>query len=383
MRRVHDRDHGAMNWHTLRIAIVGPLPPPAGGMANQTRQLAELLGAEGASVEVVQVNPPYRPAWVARLKGLRALFRLVPYGFRLWRAFGRADLVHLMANSGWSWHLFAAPAIWLARLRGVPVVVNYRGGEAGRFLTRHARWVRPSVRRAAALVFPSGFLVDVFACHGMHGRIVPNVVNTERFRADVAREPNFDAPHIVVARNLETIYGNDLAIEAFAHIVAARPGARLSIAGSGPERAALAALAERLGVADKVSFTGKLDHAQMADLYRSADLVLNPTRADNMPNSVLEALASGLPVVCARVGGVPYLVEHRKTALLVEPDDARALADAALELLADPELARRLGRNGCEQVQAYRWEAVRDRLAAVYQDALASVVTRRGGRAWE
>jgi len=85
----------------LRIAIVGPLSPPAGGMANQTQQLKELLGAEGIRAEVVQVNPPYRPAWIARAQGVRALFRLLPYLLRLWRAAAEVQLFHVIANSGW------------------------------------------------------------------------------------------------------------------------------------------------------------------------------------------------------------------------------------------------------------------------------------------
>ena len=111
----------------LRIALVGPLPPPSGGMANQTRQLAELLGSEGLRVEVVQVNPPYRPAWVGAVWGVRAFFRLVPYLLALWRTLGRVQLAHVMANSGWAWHLFAAPAILIAQMRKVPVVRELPG----------------------------------------------------------------------------------------------------------------------------------------------------------------------------------------------------------------------------------------------------------------
>ncbi|HEX7983117.1 MAG TPA: capsular biosynthesis protein, partial [Duganella sp.] len=133
--------------HGLRIALVGPLPPPAGGIANQTVQLAALLRAAGAEVELVRVNPPW-PSWIAPVRGARAVARLAPYLWRLWRASGRAELLHVMANSGWSWHLFAAPAIWIGRLRGKGVVVNYRGGEARAFLARGAGLVRFSLRRA-------------------------------------------------------------------------------------------------------------------------------------------------------------------------------------------------------------------------------------------
>lgn len=207
-----------MNWQGLRIALVGPLPPPAGGMANQTHQLAALLRDEGAQVEVVQVNPPYRPAWVGSLRGVRALFRLLPYLRALWRACGRAQLIHVMANSGWSWHLFAAPAVWVAAVRGVPVVVNYRGGDAGNFLARAAACVRPTMRRAAALLLPSGFLLEVFARHGMAGRVVPNIVDLARFRPDPQRRFDPQAPHLVVTRNLEPIYGIDTVLRAFGQI---------------------------------------------------------------------------------------------------------------------------------------------------------------------
>src|SRR5690606_31226648 len=121
-----------------RVLVVGPLPPPAGGMANQTAQLLRLLRGEGIAAEAVNTQAPYRPAWAARLRGLRELFRLVPFLCSVWTARGRAGVVHVMANSGWSWHLMAAPAIRIARLRGRPVIVNYRGGLAREFLARSA-----------------------------------------------------------------------------------------------------------------------------------------------------------------------------------------------------------------------------------------------------
>ena len=73
-----------MSFSGLRVALVGPLPPPAGGMANQTRQLAELLRQEGASVELVQVNAPYVPAWIGRMLGQGAGARLLPGAERRW-----------------------------------------------------------------------------------------------------------------------------------------------------------------------------------------------------------------------------------------------------------------------------------------------------------
>jgi glycosyltransferase involved in cell wall biosynthesis len=366
-----------------RIALVGPLPPPAGGMANQTLQLAALLRGEGIEVETVQVNAPYRPAWAGRLKGARALFRLVPYLWRLWSAAGRVELFHIMANSGWSWHLFAAPAIVVARLRGCAVVVNYRGGEAQGFLRRSGFVIGLTLRRAHALIVPSAYLEAVFGEAGFAPVVVPNIIDLARFRRDGAAGPfNQDGPRLLVARNLEPIYDNATALRCFAQVQAVHPRARLTIAGSGPLLAQLEELARELGL-KAVTFTGRVDNAGMAELYRQADIMLNPSLVDNTPNSVIEALASGVAVVSTNVGGVPYLVEDGRTALLVAPASPHEMADAVLRLVADPALAASLREAGLRQVQQFCWPSVRPALQQVYRSALEQAgslapLSRRG-----
>lgn len=353
----------------LRIGLVGPLPPPAGGMAMQTRQLAELLRAARADVILVQSNAPYRPAFVGRLPGLRALFRLLPYLWALWRATGRSDLLHVMANSGWSWHLFAAPAIWMARARQVPVVVNYRGGEAAEFLRRSEAAVRVSMRRAARLIVPSGFLQQVFGAHGLAAEVVPNVVDLHRFRPASTRPTS--PPRLLVARNLEIIYDNETALRAFALVLRQHPLARLTVAGTGPLATPLQTLATTLGIAAQVDFVGRVERDAMAELLRASTLAINPSRVDNTPNSVLEALACGVPVVSTDVGGVPFIVEDGVTALLVPPRDPPAMAAALLRLLDDQALAVRMATAGLLQVQRYTWLQVEPQLTAVYRAALA------------
>ena len=95
-------------------------------------------------------------------------------------------------------------------------------------------------------------------------------------------------------------------------------------------------------------------------------MFVNPSLVDNMPISILESLASGVPVVSSNVGGIPYIVEHGRTALLVSPRDAGALAQAVLELLDQPDKANRMARAGRESVQQYAWPQVRARLFGVY-----------------
>jgi glycosyltransferase involved in cell wall biosynthesis len=336
-------------------------------MANQTRQLARLLADAAISVEIVQVNARYRPHWIGSVRGVRAVFRLVPYLRHLWRCAGRADLFHVMANSGWAWHLCAAPAVWIARLRGVPVVVNYRGGEAEQFLRRQVAWVRPTLRRAFAIVVPSGFLQDVFGQFEIAAEIVPNIVDLSRFHPG---PPRAASHNIIVTRNLEDIYDIPTALRAFAVIRSAYPDATLTVAGSGPRLDALQQLAQSLGVADGVRFTGRIDNEHITELYRNADLMLNPSTADNMPISLLEAMASAVPIVTTNVGGIPHLVTDARNALLVAPGDPSAMAAAAIRVFAEEGLARRLVEAGAESAAGYTWAQVRPRLFGVYARAL-------------
>jgi glycosyltransferase involved in cell wall biosynthesis len=359
----------------VRLGLVGPLPPPHGGMANQTKQLAALLGAQGVDVRLVRTNEPYRPAWIGRVKGVRASFRLAWYLRDLAAVSREVDVLHVMANSGLSWHLSAAPAILAGAMRDVPVIVNYRGGLAGEFLSRRAAVVRATMRLARAVVVPSPFLQGIFAEHDVHAEIIPNIVDLETFHP-AAMKPD-DGVHIVVARNLERIYGIDVAIRAAARLGSEFSQLKLSIAGSGPERAALERLTKELGMGSIIRFTGALDVAAVAALYRSAHVVLNPSRADNAPNSLLEAAASGVPIVSTDVGGIAYLVEHQRSAWLVPSETPEAMADAIRLVLRDSALRDRLRTNGLSLARSCSWTAVRPQWLGLYQRVAEHGALRR------
>ena len=272
-----------------------------------------------------------------------------------------------MANSGWAWHLFAAPAIWVGRLRRVPVIVNYRGGDAEAFLAQQAAFVRPTLRRAAALIVPSRFLQEIFGRFSIRADIVPNIVDLTRFHPNPSRLPGH---HAIVTRNLEDIYDIPTALRAFAQVRRSHPDATLTVAGSGPRLLALQALARDLGIAGTVRFTGRLDNERIADLYREADVLLNPSTVDNMPISLLEAMASGVAIVTTDVGGIPHVVENGKTALLVPPRDPGAMAAAALRVFAEPRLATALSRAGVGTAEQYTWSHVRPLLFGTYARAM-------------
>ena len=174
-------------------------------------------------------------------------------------------------------------------------------------------------------------------------------------------------PAFLSNRNFESHYNVPCTLRAFAIIQNAISDASLIVAGDGPEREAIHNLAAKLGLKN-IDFVGKLQPEDMPALYDKADVYLNSPSIDNMPNSIIEAFACGLPVVSTNAGGIPYIVEHEMTGLPVGVDDHEALAREALRLFGEIGLADSLIAAAREEVQKYTWQNVRGEWLRTYRE---------------
>jgi glycosyltransferase involved in cell wall biosynthesis len=290
-----------------------------------------------------------------RVRYVRTLSTSVAYLASLLRELPRHEVIHVFSASYWSFLLAPAPAVLLGRLFGKRVILNYRSGEADDHLTRWRLFAPAVMRRASLIVAPSNYLVDVFARHGLVAHAIFNFVDVG---AIPYRERATLQPRFLSNRNFAPHYNVACVLRAFRRIQDVRPDARLVVAGDGEEREALHALARELALRD-VDFVGQVTPGAMAALYDAADIYLNAPNIDNMPNSVIESFAAGVPVVSTNAGGIPYIVTDGRTGLLSDAGDDRGLADNALRLLADPELGRRLAHEARREVlEKYAWPAV-------------------------
>jgi len=108
----------------------------------------------------------------------------------------------------------------------------------------------------------------------------------------------------------------------------------------------------------------------MAELYRSADVLLNTSLVDNSPNSLIEAMACGVPVVSTNVGGIPDLVNHKEQALLAQAGQPAQLADYVQQILSDVQLRQRLIDAGLQRAARFDWTEIRNQLAGIYRQAI-------------
>jgi glycosyltransferase involved in cell wall biosynthesis len=289
------------------------------------------------------------------------------YWAQLWRGLAQADIAHIFSASYWSFLLAPVPAWLIARLRGAKVLIHYHSGEAEDHL-RHWRTARFALKRADRLVVPSGYLVGVFRSFGLKAYAVPNIVDFSQFNYR-PRQPL--RPSLICTRGFEPYYSVDLVVRTFAKVKEVFPEARLLLVGRGTLDSEIRALVRHLNLED-VEFAGPVSRDRIGTLYDRADIFINASWLDNMPVSILEAFASGTPVVSTAPEGIRYVVEHERTGLLCAPGDWRALAENVLRLLHEPGLAKRLAQNAFQKSQNYRWEAVRNQWFDVYSSLLLS-----------
>ena len=351
----------------VRVCLVAPSLSILGGQAVAAQRLLERLRAvPGLEVGFVPHDPRSNALLrlLQRVKYVRTVATSAAYVASLFRKLPAYDVVHVFSASYWSFLLAPTPAILIGKLLGKRVIVNYRSGEAEDHLRRWRRTAVPTLLRADAVVAPSRYLVEVFSRFGIGAESIANFVDPDavRFRARAQLRPVF-----LANRNFQALYNVPCVLRAFAVIQARLPDARLIVVGDGPERERVHETARALALRN-VEFIGAVRPEAMGRWYDEADVYLNASDIDNMPNSIIEAFACGLPVVTTRAGGIPYVVEHERNGLLVDCGDHDALAAAALRLLDDPALAQRVIAEGLRDVdEQYTWDAVRDRWTRLYQ----------------
>ena len=351
----------------LRVLIAAPSLDILGGQSRQAVRLIEGLKRDtDLEIGFLPHNPrlPGVLRALQKVKYLRTVVTTAAYVMLLVWKVRKYDIVHVFSASYYSYSLSAAPALFIARLFGKKSILNYRSGEAEDHL---ATWKSaiPTIRWADEIVVPSGYLVDVFAQHGLHARAIYNIVELDRFSF---RERSPLRPRFLTSRLLEPLYNVPCVLRAFAIIQEYHPEATLTVAADGFLRADLERLARDLKLRN-CEFIGFVRFEDMPALYDSADIYLSATNIDNMPSSITESMACGLNVVTTDGGGaIPYIMTHEVTGLIVNRDDHEALAREARRLLEDRELALRLARNAHESSKKFTWPYIRHEWLDLYRE---------------
>jgi glycosyltransferase involved in cell wall biosynthesis len=293
---------------------------------------------------------------------------LKPHLARLIRETGGVDLIdaHYFYPDG-------VAAALLARDFGLPLVVTGRGTDLiviPRFALprRQLLW---AISRASAMITVCEDLRQRLIALGAapeRVRVLRNGVDLVMFqpqdRVAARAELGLDGPVLICVGGLIPRKGQEFAIGA----LPALPEATLLIVGEGPDRAKLGALAQSLGVAQRVRFLGRIAHDALPALYSAADIMLLPSSAEGWANVLLESMACGTPVVATRVGGSDEVVTDPAAGVLMRERSVAALAEGVRQILAAPpdRAATRL------YAEKFDWQSTTDGQLALFSEVLAA-----------
>ena len=324
--------------------------------------MTERAEAAGIPVWITPQRPGFDLSWILRFA--RALRR------------ERIDVLH---SHEFAMNTFGATAALLAR---IPTVSTIHG----------PHWVADRPRRAFAYRMLRRFGVPIVAVSEHLAGFLVGGLRLPRARVEIVHNgipPPRPAPHADAAARraaaraalgippglpLVVAVGNLYAVKDHATLLRALarlPDARVAIAGRGEQEASLRRLAAELGLCERVHLLGLRDDVET--VLAAADLFVQPSRSEGLPLAVLEAMASGLPVVATRVGGIPEAVADGETGLLVPPGDPAALATALARVLDAEDRGAAMGRAGRERAAEFSVARMADR----YQQIYARLLRRR------
>ena len=378
---------------TRILFVVDGFYPATGGAEKQVRTLARAFAAAGHAVEVVapQLDSTLPTADAVdgltltrlaypHIKALGALILCARYGLWVWKRRGDFDAIHInMAKN------LAAVSGLLRPFLPSTVTVKISGAwEFDGGLLDPKLCSRPAqriynwcVRRVDNIQCVSEYTRQSLRAAGYPEAsllMIPNAVDLTRFTPRGARSPD-GAVNVAYVGRIRPVKGVSVLVDAWPK-VAQGNHARLLIAGDGAEREALAQTARASGVGDTVEFLGEV--SDVPGVLARADIYVQPSFQEGLPNAVLEAMAMGLPIVATRVSGNEDVVGDGDNGLLVPPGDPEALAAALRRLVADPELAARMGRRSREIVEArFSLAAVMNQLRDAYRNAPRSEAAPR------
>lgn len=199
--------------------------------------------------------------------------------------------------------------------------------------------------------------------------IIPNGIDLDLFKS-IKSHPKNPKHAIICIAHLKKIKGIEHLIEAFPIVLEKFPETKLILVGGGPEKKRLEAKIKKLKVRGGVEFKGSLLHQRIPEELAKADVFVLPSLGEGMGIVILEAQATGIPVIGTRVGGILDIIENQKTGILVEPKNPKAIASAIIKIYSDSDFAKYLTQNAQANLEKYDWNNIAKKIDLIYQNLL-------------
>jgi len=365
------------------VILVSSFPPKwLGGMEIATQNIARYLAKDGNEVHVVTSLDSGLPeeiqkdnffihgASYPKIKILGTIIFWIKCFFLIKKI--NPEIVHSQTIQ------MGSPSFLAKKFWGIPYIVYCRGSDVyfpWKFKKIISKMVFNSADAIIALTDDMRNELKKYCKKDII--VIPNGIDLEKFKGfskQAVRDKfkiHFNKKVILFVGNLRSVKGIDYLIGAMNSIKEKVPEAVLLLVGDGEQKKELEEMVKHLNLEENIIFSGKVLNKYIPEYMSASDIFVLPSLSEGFPMVILEAMASGLPIVATKVGGIPEVVKDGENGLLVEPKNSKQIAEKVLLLLENNELREKISNNNIEKAKEYSWRNTIDKIEKIYSEVMA------------
>lgn len=292
------------------------------------------------------------------------LLRLVDMLFAILKYAKKVDyvLIDTYSTSNFYYALFCSYLCRFLNLKYIPIL---HGGNLPKRLKTNPKLSKAIFNKAYKNIAPSVYIQSEFEEQGYSKLVyIPNSISLENY---VFKQRNFETIHLLWVRSFSDIYNPLLAVKILKTLQDEHINATLSMVGPDNDGSLQKTTDYAKALSVEVNFTGKLSKEAWVSLSKNHTIFINTTNFDNMPVSVMEAMALGLPIISTNVGGMPFLINNNHDGILVNPNSVNEFVEAVKRILSNHKNTHKMTLNARKKVESYDWGVVKKLWISVFQ----------------
>jgi len=253
--------------------------------------------------------------------------------------------------------------VMIGKLLKKKIIITYHGGELYEFINKYKTKVIYFLNKADIITVPSKYLQNILNNNSIKSKYLPNIIRDDNVYFKKREKLK---PILIVTRTLDEVYNIPLSIMAFKDLKKVVPDAKLKIVGDGKLKNEILELVKKENI-DDIEFIGRVPNSKIGEILNTADIFINPSNKDNMPLSLFEALACGLPVISTNVGGIPDYFTDGINGFLIEPNNKEQLTNKILYVLNNQAEVQKIIDNGYQTFEKLTLRNLKSEYLKLYQ----------------
>lgn len=315
-----------------KILLIANYKPSVGGISGQIEILLQFFNDNNHKIDLFNTKDNF-------FKRLFIPIKLLIIGKKY-------DIFHIHGCSFLGFFPIIVGVI-IGKILNKKIIITYHGGGLAEFIKKYRKFIIHYFKKANIITVPSIYLQSILNENHIKSIYLPNIIRDDNV---YFKKRDIIDPTLIVTRTFDDVYNLPLAIMAFNDLKKILPNAKLKLVGDGKLKNHLIDMVQREKIKD-VEFIGRVPNSMIGEILNTADIFINPSNKDNMPLSLFEALACGLPVISTKVGGIPDYITDGINGFLIEPNNKEQLISKIIYILNNQDEVQKIIANGYDTFQ--------------------------------